>query len=133
MSAFGAKADIASDKCDRADRMYRSVAATTRRATHFGLPELMRNVQPFSLKYFPLPKSRNSRIHSPSRPHEGRFAIVTIRGAGCDGRVEPQGVRRVAYGQAVWSCPPDAGVKFASEYLAGDGGNKARFTGEITE
>jgi hypothetical protein len=39
----------------------------------------------------------------------------------------------VAYGQAVWSCPPDAGVKFASEYLAGDGGNKARFTGEITE
>ena len=23
----------------------------------------------------------------------------------------PQDVRRVAYGQAVWSCPPDAGVK----------------------
>jgi hypothetical protein len=48
-----------------------------------------------------------------SRPHEGRFAIVTIRGAGCDRRVAPQGVRHSAYGQAVWSCPPDAGVKFS--------------------
>jgi hypothetical protein len=44
------------------------------------------HVKAFSQKYFSLPKSRNRRIHSPSRPHEGRFAIVTIRGAGCDGR-----------------------------------------------
>src|SRR5215813_10989363 len=49
-------------------------------------------------------------ISDPAR-QEGRFANVTIRGAGCDGRVAPQDVRQNAYGQAVWSCPPDAGVK----------------------
>ena len=27
--------------------------------------------------------------------------------------VVPQDVRRITYGQAVWSCPLDAGVKFA--------------------
>jgi hypothetical protein len=49
------------------------------------------------------PKRRNYDLKKPSRPHEGRFAIVTIRGAGCDGRVAAQDVRRDAYGQAVWS------------------------------
>jgi hypothetical protein len=38
-----------------------------------------------------------------------------------------------AYGQAVWSCPLDAGVKFADDESAGDGGYQARDTGEITE
>jgi hypothetical protein len=31
-------------------------------------------------------KYRNYDLRKSSRPHEGRFAIVTIRGAGCDGR-----------------------------------------------
>ncbi len=57
------------------------------------------------------PNDRNYDLTKPSRPHEGRFAIVTIRGAGCDGRISPQDVRYDAYGQAAWSCPPDAGVK----------------------
>jgi len=33
----------------------------------------------------------------------------------------PQDVRRAAYGQAVWSCPLDAGVKFVDDFM-GDGG-----------
>jgi hypothetical protein len=37
--------------------------------------------------------------------------IVTERETECDGRVGSQDVRHVADGQAVWSCPPDAGVK----------------------
>jgi hypothetical protein len=54
-------------------------------------------------KIYIFPKRRNYDLTKPSRPHEGRFAIVTIRGAGCDGRVAAQDVRRNAYGQAVWS------------------------------
>src|SRR5581483_6817381 len=69
------------------------------------------NVQAPTQKYSSLRKSEHRRITLPSRPHEGRFAIVTIRGAGCDGRISPQDVRYDAYGQAAWSCPPDAGVK----------------------
>src|SRR5262249_6736546 len=38
-----------------------------------------------------------------------------------------------AYGQAVWSCPLDAGVKPADDESAGDGGYQARDTGESTE
>ena len=37
-------------------------------------------------KIFLFPNDRNYDLKKPSRPHEGRFAIVTIRGAGCDGR-----------------------------------------------
>jgi len=56
----------------------------------------------------------------PSRPLEGRFAIVTIRGLGCDGRC---GVRRfvrwtrtlAAYGEVVWSRRRDRGVKLADD------------------
>ena len=57
------------------------------------------------------PNYRTYDLKKPSRPHEGRNAIVTIRGAGCDGRRSAQTMRACAYGQAVWSCPPDAGVK----------------------
>ena len=62
-------------------------------------------VKPVSQKYFSLPKSRNRRIHSPSRPHEGRFAIVTIRGAGCDGRFDIAGDARSR--RTVKPCGPD--------------------------
>jgi hypothetical protein len=37
-----------------------------------------------------------------------------------------------AYGQAVWSCPLDAGVKFVDDFT-GDGGYQARYTGESAE
>jgi hypothetical protein len=37
-----------------------------------------------------------------------------------------------ADGKIVWSCPPDAGVKPCEDVSQGDGGNKARFTGEST-
>ena len=47
-------------------------------------------------------------------PQEGRFAIVTKRGPECGGR---EGAERrtadLAYGKAVWSWRPDAGVKLA--------------------
>jgi hypothetical protein len=38
--------------------------------------------------------------------------------------VAPQDVRQIAYGQAVWSCPANAGDKPVRR-LAGDGGKKA--------
>jgi hypothetical protein len=68
--------------------------------------------------------------------HEGRIAIVTDVEAGGDGR--DGAARRTAPfadGQAVWSWRPDAGAKFAKTLsrLAGDGGNKARLTGESAE
>src|ERR1700753_23953 len=45
--------------------------------------------------------------------HEGRFGRSSPRrGAGCDGRSATQDMRRDADGQAVWSRPLDAGVKF---------------------
>ena len=37
-----------------------------------------------------------------------------------------------ADGEIVWSWPPDAGVKSASDELAGDGGQRARRAEEIT-
>ena len=65
-------------------------------------------------------------------PPEGRTRRH-LRGTGCDGRsscLQANGTR--AYGQAVWSCPLDAGVKFAV-MMAGDGGYQARDSGESTE
>ena len=44
----------------------------------------------------------------------------------------PQASDIEAYGQAVWSCPRDAGVN-PRVTSPGDGGKKARFTGESTE
>jgi hypothetical protein len=43
-----------------------------------------------------------------------------------------QGVRRNAYGQAVWSCPANAGDKFV-EMIDRRRWQKSWFTGEITE
>jgi hypothetical protein len=42
--------------------------------------------------------------------------------------------RHDADGEVVWSWRPDAGAKLAKTLtcLAGDGGKRARFTGEIT-
>ena len=45
-------------------------------------------------KIFFFPKYRNYDLTKSSRAsQEGRFAIATTRGAGCDGRVVPQGSR----------------------------------------
>jgi hypothetical protein len=46
-------------------------------------------------------------------PSEGRFAIVTSVGTGCDGRGGARGERAKADGQVVWSWRPWAGAKCA--------------------
>ena len=56
-------------------------------------------------------------------PHEGRFAIVTMRWAGdaMDALVQARVRRRrwpKAYGEVVWSWRRDAGVKSAGSYPA---------------
>jgi hypothetical protein len=63
---------------------------------------------------------------------EGRIAIVTTRGVGCDGcdmsqRVFCADERRGADGEIVWSWPPGAEVKSAMfmTSVAGDGGKTA--------
>jgi hypothetical protein len=54
-------------------------------------------------KIFLFPNTSIYGLTKSTRPLEGRFAIVTIRGQGCGGRGVSPGVRHVAYGQAVWS------------------------------
>ncbi len=65
-------------------------------------------------------------------PQEGRFAVVTDVGSGM--RWPPRCARRAQRGgrrnRAVLA--PDAGVKPAGDEPGGDGGYKARHTGEIT-
>jgi hypothetical protein len=66
---------------------------------------------------------------------EGRFAIVTKRGAGCDGRSRRQvlapGETSAADGEIVWSWRRDPGATPAVS-PAGNGGKKGRFPGEST-
>ena len=79
----------------------KSVAALTRRAKHL---RFFRNeCQVILQKYFSLRKTETRLCDVHPARHEGRFANVTIRGAGCDGRVLPQDERHDAYGQAAWS------------------------------
>ena len=91
-----------------------SVAATTRRAKHlFGHSEISARVQPSPAKINLFPKT-GTQAHNFAvpRPLPGRIAIVTTRGAGCGGRARcGRRMHCSAYGQAVWSCPLDAGVK----------------------
>jgi hypothetical protein len=54
-------------------------------------------------KIYAFPNDRTYDLTKPSRPPKGRFAIVTKRGAGCDGRIGAVGECTEAYGQAVWS------------------------------
>jgi hypothetical protein len=68
-------------------------------------------------------------------PQEGRFAVVTKRGLGCDGRcgVRYAQARRTktpaAYGEVVWSWRRDPGVKPRGKSHAGDGGKRGRSPG----
>ena len=39
-------------------------------------------------------------------------------GSGCDGRKGGETIAADAYGQAVWSCPLDAGVKFVDDFTS---------------
>src|SRR5690349_18688197 len=63
-------------------------------------------------------------VPSPCR-HEGRFAVVTKRGAGCDGRLRRQACfggpdeTFAAYGEIVWSWRRDRGVYPRRPVLAG--------------
>jgi hypothetical protein len=63
----------------------------------------------------PLDNYVNQKYIAISPRHcEGRFAIVTKRGAGCDGRLLRQviftGRNAAAYGEVVWSWRRDPGV-----------------------
>src|SRR5690242_11557090 len=76
------------------------------------------------MKNFSLRKSEIMFICPRLVPPEGRTRRH-LRGAGCDGRgacLQANGAR--AYGQAAWSCPPDAGVKFANDDLRATEANK---------
>jgi hypothetical protein len=80
-----------------------TVALTTRRAKHL---RIYRNAcQALRAKIFFFPKHRIYDLTKPSRPHEGRNAIVTIRGAGCDGRASAarRAARRVRSSRVVLS------------------------------
>jgi hypothetical protein len=69
--------------------------------TACGFAETQCQAHPAKINFFP--KDRSYDLTKQSRAsQEGCFAIATTRGAGCDGRVGPQGVRCSAYGQAVW-------------------------------
>jgi hypothetical protein len=58
----------------------------------------------------------------PAPDKEGRFAVVTSVGAGCDGRDARNDEARITYGEIVRSRSPDAGIKFAGDDPASDGG-----------
>ena len=82
-------------------------------------------------KNIPLVTSGKSLIiFAPPGPHEGRFAIVTMRRAGDAMDALASGVffapdeNAEAYGQVVWSWRRDAGVKLGGKFPAGDGDNK---------
>ncbi|MGY3452358.1 hypothetical protein ACVILH_004700 [Bradyrhizobium sp. USDA 4353] len=83
---------------------------------------------------------RNFRIRAflplvPPR-HEGRIAIVTTRGVGCDGRLEPQhgvmpcGRTAPAHAEIAWSWSPDAEATPVVTMIAGNGGKTAGPRGE---
>src|SRR5207253_2518148 len=88
-------------------------------------------VKPSVKKYFAFTEMQIVRMVASSRAaYRGRIAIVTTRGAGCDGRVHAQG--RSAPTRTAKSCgpgPPTLGSSFAGD-PRGDGGYQARHTEE---
>src|SRR5439155_1260805 len=89
------------------------------------------------IKNIPLHNSgnQNYNLRHPG-PHEGRFAIVTMRWAGDAVDALASGVffapdeNAKAYGEVVWSWRRDAGAKLLrSKLLRGDGGKQARSPG----
>src|SRR6202035_4761888 len=103
-----------------------------RRANHFqsGRAIADRGCQSLRAKIFCFTEYSDYPILLPVPSHyEGRFAVVTKRGAGCGGREWHIDERAfLADGEAVWSWHLDAGVKLALR-RAGDGGQKARAPG----
>ena len=76
-------------------------------------------------------KCKSWHLFGQPGPHEGRFAIVTMRWAGAAMDALASGVffapdeNAEAYGEVVWSWRRDAGVKpVRSKLLRGDGDNK---------
>src|SRR6266568_4049907 len=89
------------------------------------------------------PKIKNISLHNSENqnynlahpgPHEGRFAIVTMRWAGdamdalASGAIFAPDENAEAYGEVVWSWRRDAGAKLAEQF-ASDGGKQARSPG----
>jgi hypothetical protein len=70
-------------------------------------------VKPCWEKYFAFSEMQITyMVRAVPRSPGGRIAIVTKRGAGCDGRVGVQKTKRIeADGEIAWSRRPDAGVK----------------------
>src|SRR5215472_14252193 len=99
-----------------------SVAATARRASENTPPVLPDESSPFC-KNICISENRNT-CYLCARPAltGGRVAIVTNVGRGMRWtRAGRKTCGAAAYGQAVWSCPLDAGVKFVDDFTS-DGG-----------
>src|SRR5690348_8100863 len=110
-----------------------TVPAPARRANHFGLAE---SCQARVQKIFRFSELANQAISSPARAAmRDVCAIVTERGAGCDGRLLRQrggsraGENAAAYGEVVWSWRRDPGVYPSRPCGNGNGGNKGRSPG----
>jgi hypothetical protein len=96
-------------------------------------------VKPRNQKIFPFASDPNQFTDS-RRPVPTRGALRTSRNAVRDAvdaavsgaQIAGRTNDAEAYGQVVSFWPPDAGVKSARR-RAGDGGKKARFTGESTK
>jgi hypothetical protein len=105
--------------------------ATARRANQFALRFAL--VQPLLQKYFCFSEIKIRLYEWLSRPTEGRVAIVTAAGrdaVDADALIDERRVMRTAK-----TCGPDAPTLASSSRkatFAGDGGKKARLTGEST-
>src|SRR5262249_27480282 len=86
-----------------------------------------RHAKIFIFPKFKIMIKRSHPVHKRDASRSSRFV-----GGGCDGRVGPQDVRAGAHGQAVWSCPANAGDNPRVEEPGGRW-QKSWFTGEITE
>src|SRR5262245_59985542 len=114
-------------RCNLASPRFRSILPRkpvtfwARRANSFGLPE---SCQAPKSKIFLFTGILICGKNSPSPcHHEGRFAVVTKRGAGCDGLLAASGActgrHAAAVGEVVWSWRRDPGVYSRWPVLAG--------------
>jgi hypothetical protein len=88
-------------------------------------------VNPRAQKYFSLSETQITLMIRPvPRSLQRRFAVVTKRGAGCDGRYGARDECAGADGEGAWSWSPDAGIKPRGNEPQGDGGYQARHSGE---
>ena len=120
--------------CGRACDLIEVFAVAARRTKHLPIYRNAMSTRPH--KIFMFPKFRTHALNRPSRArYGGRFAIVTTRGAGCDGRI---GVARRARSMRTvkpcgTSAAPPSGCGRACDLIEvlrsrHDGQNTCRFT-----